>query len=187
MSARLTFICQGTTAAVKSSAFPNDEPLEVRAMEAAGVLGKEPLRATVAYRSPAVAALQTSEALSLDALPVDDLRDCDYGRWAGRKLADLHTEDPVALEKWLRDMNAAPHGGESLSAVCLRVSAWLKTLVSRRERIVAITHSAVMRAAVLDVLNAPSKAFWHIDIEPLGVIEFRSDGRRWHFRAGNLR
>jgi hypothetical protein len=48
---------------------------------------------------------------------------------------------------------------------------------------VAVTHPAVIRAAILTALGAPPACFSRIDVEPLGLAEFRGDGRRWMLRA----
>ena len=49
-----------------------------------------------------------------------------------------------------------------------------------------MTHAAVIRAAVLIVLDAPASAFWRIDVEPLSLTDLRFDGRRWALRALGL-
>ncbi len=48
---------------------------------------------------------------------------------------------------------------------------------------IAVTHASVIRAAIVHVLGAPLSACRRIDIEPLGVTEFSSDGRRWMLRV----
>jgi broad specificity phosphatase PhoE len=107
------------------------------------------------------------------------LRDCDYGRWAGRTLADVQTEEPAKVAAWLADAQAAPHGGESLSDLFRRVSTWMTECIREEGHTVAVTHAAVIRAAILHVLHAPAPSFWRIDIEPLSVVKLRSDGTRW--------
>ena len=63
-----------------------------------------------------------------------------------------------------------------------RVGAWLDTQVTAGGRSLAITHQAVIRAAIVHVLGAGAPAFWRIDVEPLSLTEFSSDGRRWNLR-----
>ena len=48
---------------------------------------------------------------------------------------------------------------------------------------IAVTHAAVIRAAVVTALGAPAQSFWRIDIEPLSRIALRSDNRRWVLRV----
>ena len=56
--------------------------------------------------------------------------------------------------------------------------------VSRQPaRLTAVTHPAVIRAAILIALEAPPKSFWRIDIAPASrtVLHFRG---RWTLRWG---
>jgi broad specificity phosphatase PhoE len=66
----------------------------------------------------------------------------------------------------MRDPDAAPHGGESLSAFAARVAEWLD---EQARPVVAITHAGVIRAAVVHANRAPLSAFWEIDPAPLSV------------------
>src|SRR5882672_9795064 len=111
MPGRLTLICHGATAATRASAFPRDEPLEDGAVAQARLLSPALRRWDRAVTSPALGARQTAEALSLNACVHPALRDCDYGHWGGRKLADIQAAHPVEVAAWLSDLGAAPHGG----------------------------------------------------------------------------
>jgi broad specificity phosphatase PhoE len=48
---------------------------------------------------------------------------------------------------------------------------------------IAVTHAAVIRAAVIGVLGAPPQSFWRIDVEPMSLVDLRSDKRRWALRV----
>jgi broad specificity phosphatase PhoE len=181
---RLTLICHAATAATRAAAFPADEGIEPAAPARVAALAPRIGRVDRAFVSPGRAARETATALGLAAAPEPALRDCDYGRWAGRRLADVQAEDAPGIAAWLADATAAPHGGESLAAVIRRVAEWLGTRVADRGHTVAVTHAPVMRAAIMAVLDAPAPAFWRIDVAPLAIIELGSDGRRWNLRAG---
>ena len=183
MPARLTLVCHAATVATRSATFPSDEGIERGAAELAAALAGRLRRADRGWTSPALCARQTAAALNLDATAHSGLRDCGYGRWSGRKLADVQAEDPAGVAAWLGDAAAAPHGGEARSALLARVAAWLRERVAENGHIVAVTHPAVIRAAIMGVVAAPADAFWRIDIEPLSVVELRSDGTRWNLRA----
>ncbi len=183
MSARITLICQGPTAATRAAAFPLDEPLEERALAAAHSLGRALRRADRVQSSPALSARQTAAALPLAAEIVLALRDCDPGRWAGRRIADIQAEEPEQVMAWISDPDAAPHGGESLAMVSKRVSGWLQDSMTAGDHTIAVTHASIVRAAILLVLDAPLQAFWRIDAAPLSVAELSSDGRRWSLRS----
>lgn len=187
MPMRLTMICHGATAATRASAFPLDEPLEEGVVEQTKALGLSLRRWDRVVTSPALRAQQTAEVLSPNACVHPALRDCDYGRWRGRKLADIQATHPAEVTAWLSDPGAAPHGGESLLALMLRVSRWMADRLHDDGHTIAVTHAPVIRAAVIDVLGAPSESFWRIDVEPLGLVDLRSDKRRWVLRAFGAR
>jgi broad specificity phosphatase PhoE len=128
-------------------------------------------------------ARQTAAALELAPAVDPGLRDCDYGRWAGRRLSDVGAEEPNAIAMWLTDASAAPHGGESIADVLRRTAAWLDRRIGENGHGVAVAHAAVIRCAILHAIGAPTHSFWHIDIGPLSMTELRHDGSRWRWRA----
>lgn len=184
MLVRLTMICNGATAAMRRGAFPRDEPLEPRARVKAAALRQTLRRADRAWTSPALRARQTAEAvLSAPASIEPLLADQDQGRWAGKSFDVVQAEEPDGMAQWLADPMSAPHGGESLAEVARRGSALMERLIAEPGHTIAVTHASVIRAAMLHVIGAPLAAFWKIDIEPLSVTEFRSDGHRWVVRS----
>jgi broad specificity phosphatase PhoE len=94
MTARLTLICHGSTDAVRAAAFPMDEPLDhygkTRATELVGRLPN----VDFCWTSPEFRTRQTAEALGLSAGVQPMLRECDYGRWAGRAFGEIVTTTP---------------------------------------------------------------------------------------------
>jgi broad specificity phosphatase PhoE len=183
MTARLTLISHGTTRATLGARFPDDDPLEAAADRAVARIAASCPPISRVLTSPALAARQTAAYFPSDFEIDAALDDCDYGRWRGHALTQIQEEEPDNLAAWLTDPNAIPHGGESLTALIRRVSGWLDLRLGDHGRMIAITHSAVIRAAIVAVLAAPPSAFWRIDIEPLGLIELTSDGIRWRLRA----
>jgi len=182
MPTRITLLCHGPTSATRSSAFPLDEPLEKPPTDAAA----RPAawrRIDRCRTSPALCARQTAAAFSFEPIVDPQLRDCDYGRWAGRRLRDVETEEPDTVNVWLSDINAAPHGGESIAQLLQRIASWLDQRVGDGGHSIAVTHSAVIRGAILHAIGAPAQSFWHIDVAPLSVTQLSSDGSRWRWRA----
>ncbi|MGV1761546.1 histidine phosphatase family protein [Rhizobium sp. A22-96] len=180
MKARLSWICHGPTEANRKGCFPDDEPLEDKAAQRTGLAKLGTIDRM--WTSPALRARQTAAILGSDAILDAALRECDYGDWSGKSLAELHASDPQSLELWMTDLDAAPHGGESLSSVMLRIGEWMGHHLHDAGHTVVVTHASVIRAAVLHVLQAPPTAFWTIDVEPFGLVEMTSDGRRWQLR-----
>lgn len=183
MLVRLTMICNGATAATRKGAFPGDEPLEARSLTLAKAMRGTLRRAERVWTAPSLRARQTAEALGLEASVEPLLADQDYGSWAGRSFEEVQAKQPEDIAAWLADPNAAPHGGESLADVAHRASNLMNRLIAERGHTIALTHASVIRTAILHVLGAPLAASWKIDIEPLSITDFRSDGRRWVLRA----
>jgi broad specificity phosphatase PhoE len=125
------------------------------------------------------------------------LADLDYGAWHGRSLIELASESPDDVAAWTRDPDAAPHGGESFAQLVVRIGHWLESpegvlntqgvtdatgtsgASGQAQHVVAITHAAVMRAAIVHALGASPAAFTRIEIAPLSAIELRHSRRGW--------
>jgi broad specificity phosphatase PhoE len=69
--------------------------------------------------------------------------------------------------------------------VLARVAAWLRT-VDGDGHTVAVTHAAVVRAAVLTTLDAAPSGFWRLDVAPLTATVLRGGPLRWTVRAAAL-
>lgn len=179
MRASLTLICQGETAASRSSHFPCDDPLETREWQRAQKLHAIAARYHSVWTAPETAARQTATALSLHATPTAELADTDYGLWAGRPLREVMTQDADAFHAWLE--GAAPPGGESRAELLSRCATWLAQRVAIPGLHCAVVPAAVIRAMIVDVLGAPHQSFECIDIHPLSISELQSNGSRWHF------
>ena len=91
--------------------------------------------------------------------------------------------EPRKLVSWIRKPETAPHGGETIPQVLQRVAAWVAERSREQGRMVAITHAAVIRAAVVHVLQAQLPSFWRVDVLPLSQTELRTNGRRWVLRS----
>ncbi|KQV66035.1 histidine phosphatase [Rhizobium sp. Root1220] len=179
---RLTWICHGSTVANREARFPLDEPLDERAVEATKAIASLLQRADHVFASPALRARQTAEALGLAAETADDLADCDYGRWAGRSIYDLQQTEAENLAGWMTQPDETPHGSESVTAMCARVGAWMDGHLRLGGHAIAVTHAAILRAAIVSALKAPASSYWLSDIEPLAIVRMTSNGNRWALR-----
>jgi broad specificity phosphatase PhoE len=183
MSVRLTLVCHAATSAVRAAAFPLDEPLEPQGEAKAMALAPAIRGVDTALTSPALRARQTASALGLGATVDPALRDIDLGRWAGRTFDDVQGAEPGAVGLWTGQADAAPHGGESVPDLLRRVIPWFDGLGRQTGRIVAVTHPAVIRAAVMLAIDAGPNAFWRIDIAPLCRVTLAGNGARWTLRS----
>ncbi|WP_068924000.1 histidine phosphatase family protein [Planobispora rosea] len=190
---RLLLVCHASTRATARAAFPGDEPLDERGLRRAAALA--PLAGAVeggrnregqagpgrvrVVRAAERRCAQTAEALGLRAGEDPDplLADCDYGRWRGMTLAEVEAAEPEALAAWLTDPAAAPHGGETILGLIDRVAGWLAGTAPGRT--VAVTHPAVIRAAVVHALAAPARSFWRVDVAPLARVTLTGRDGRW--------
>jgi broad specificity phosphatase PhoE len=183
MAQRLLLICCAPTAAMRRGAFPLDEPADARFLARGADLATHLRRFDGILTSPALRARQTAVIFAPAVADEAALADQDFGDWAGVGLARLHETDPAALGAWLSDADAAPPGGESFAELCRRVDGFMRGLLGRAGETVAITHPAVIRAAIVTVLGALPACFARIDVEPLSMTEFRGEGSRWMLRS----
>jgi broad specificity phosphatase PhoE len=186
VSARLTMVSHAPTAATATAAFAHlDEPLDARGQAWAEAARGRIDRVTGAVCSPALACRQTAAALAVSALVEPRIRDWELGSWRGRTFDQVAADDPTAIEAWLTEPGAAPHGGEPLAGLLSRVGDWLAA-VPPDGHTAAITHPAVVRAAVISTLSGAAAGFWRIDIAPLTATEFRGGPGRWTLRSTGL-
>ena len=166
------------TDAMAAGRFPTDEPVNALGRRQLGTLELDAAERVVC--GPESRTQQTAQLLGLEPTIESGLADLDYGRWRGDSLAGV---SPAEMTIWLTDPARAPHGGESVVELVSRVGRWMDSLTSERVRVVAVTHPAVVRAAILVALDAPPKSFWRIDIAPISrtVMHFR--GQAWTLRS----
>lgn len=203
---RLLLVRHAATSATRAAAFPAEEPIEAGAAAPAvvalagfasrdgGVAPATPAEAAsrdagavptdaagrvAVLASPALRCAQTAAAAGLRPAVEPRIAECDFGRWAGRSLADLHAETPQQVAAWIADPDAAPHGGESLRAFAARVAGWLDEQAGADGTTLAITHGGVVKAALVHALGAPLDAFWRLDAAPLTVTELHAHDGRW--------
>ena len=183
MAARLDLLAHGGSAATRAARFPDDEALEASAVGALETLrgGLRPYAQVLT--APARAARETAAVLGFDAEVEMALRDCDYGRWRGLVSKDVAEREPDAFAAWLGDPDAAPHGGESLAAVIERIGAWLTRALAREGATLAVTHAAIVRAAIVNALGAGPSASARIDVAPLSLARLSGHAGRWNLVA----
>ncbi|MFE3446284.1 histidine phosphatase family protein [Nocardia sp. NPDC059180] len=175
---KLDLIGHGVTEAMRRARFPDDEPLTESGRSALGPY--RPTADAVVLVAPERRAIDTAQALDLSGTAEPALRDLDAGSWRGRELAALA---PGEAHAWLTDPGFRGHGGESISDVVDRVAAWLGAIADTGRSTVAVTHPAVIRAALLVALDAPAASFWRLDIPQGRAIRLHYRGA-WTVRFG---
>jgi broad specificity phosphatase PhoE len=182
LPARITFICHAATAAVRRAAFPLHEPVEESKLEKLALMAWIPPRTNRIFAGSESRAIQTANALGLEPVISNELNDLDYGSWRGKTLDEVFSSDPDGVAQWLADVDAVPHGGESVANLFTRVEHWLAGQ-QRSGHTIAVTHPAVIRAAIVLALESPAQSFWRIDIPPAAITDFRWSGHSWTLRS----
>jgi broad specificity phosphatase PhoE len=186
MSLRVTFVAAARSSSLLAERFDDDRPLDGAGWEEVQRVGRDlmPLAAAeLRYCSPTPLSRATGDALGYAPLVQLALRDCDMGRWRGLTLGEAMAREPEAVDAWLADPCAVPHGGESMLAFIGRVGGWLDTRpVDDGGHIVAVAGPSVIRAALVYVLNAPPATYWHFDVRPLSAASVTGRAGRWKLR-----
>jgi broad specificity phosphatase PhoE len=183
MTARLDLLAHGASAATRAARFPDDEALEASALGALQALSGRSRPYARVLTSPARAARETAAALGFDAEVEMALSDCDYGRWRGLASKEVAEREPDEFAAWLGDPASAPHGGESLADLIERIGAWLSQASARDGATLAVTHAAIVRAAIVNALGVGSSAFARIDVAPLSLARLSGHAGRWNLVA----
>lgn len=173
---RLTMVSHAMTDAMAAGKFPLDEPLSDVGRRQAEAVADGLGCGARHFTGPERRARQTADLLGLDAEADPLLADLNCGGWRGKRLQDV---PPGELTVWLTDPGRARHGGESIADLIERVAGWLKSV---SQPAVAVTHPAVIRAAILLALAAPPKSFWRIDIAPVSHTVMHLRDGRWTLR-----
>ena len=175
---RLTLVSHAMTDAMAAGRFPADEALN--ALGRRQLHGLDIGAADTVLCGPETRALETAEVLGVTALVDTRLADLDCGQWRG---LGLDAVQPGQLTRWLTEADSCPHDGESIVALIARVRGWLADISRTPGRTVAITHPAVIRAVILNALDAPPKSFWRIDIAPASRTALHFRATAWTLRS----
>src|SRR5450830_1596218 len=177
---QLLMISHAATKEMRSGRFPADDLLDERAVAATQAWRQYallPAQAEV-FISAAACTHATAQLLGLNAQIAPALTEIDHGRWRGESLADVAASEPEALAEWMRDPTTATHGGESFGAALTRVGVWMDSL-EHGKSVVAVTHTSILRAAIIHALDITPTAFARIEIGPLCLIQLSHSTRGW--------
>lgn len=175
---RLTLVSHAMTDAMAAGRFPTDEALNALGRRQLHGLDVGPADAVLC--GPEARTRETAEVLGLPAVVDTALADLDCGQWCG---IGLDAVQPFELVRWLTEPGSCPHDGESIVELIARVRGWLADISRRPGRAVAVTHPAVIRAVILNALDAPPESFWRIDIAPASRTSLHFRGAGWTLRS----
>ncbi|GAA2437694.1 histidine phosphatase family protein [Streptomyces macrosporus] len=182
MHLRITLLAAARSSSLLDVRFEDDRPLDAagwreaeRAIPAYAHLAGAELR----YCSPTLRCRETGEVLGLRPIAQPALRECDMGRWRGRTFREVAAYEPGAVDTWLADPQATPHGGESLLSFILRIGSWLDTRPGDDGLIAAVVEPTVLRAATVYALKAPPHTYWRVDAHPLSSVTLTGRAGDW--------
>jgi broad specificity phosphatase PhoE len=162
--------------------FPADDALDDHAIASMEGVVWRPNAQVKVWTSPEVRTRETAGALGFTAEVAAELRECDFGDWAGQSLEAVFTADPAGCASWLSDLTAKPHHGESFRDLLTRVGEWLDGQ-QKAGPCVVVAHASVIRAAIVHALGAPAEAFQRIEVAPLTLTDLRCNGPQWSVRS----
>jgi broad specificity phosphatase PhoE len=179
---RITLISHAVTLALRHALFPIDEAVTEGELEKIAAIGWAAPRAQQVCCGPERRTWQTATALGLQPTETVEIGEINYGTWGGKQIDEIQASDPAGLAAWLTDVQATPHEGESVAQLIRRVGAWMEKQTTAGHTL-AVTHPAVIRAAIICSLQAPPTCFWRLDIAPLSKTDLRFAGRLWTVRS----
>ena len=185
---RLFFVRHGETLANREYRYigTRDDPLsahgQTQAIQLAEALSGLPVVAV--YSSPLQRTYDTALPIaarhSLEVQRVDDLRECDFGRWEGlsrTEVLERSPEDSQRLREWEQNTSVAPPGGESFEALQQRVCAAVERLAQAHpdQAIVLVSHVGPIKVLLSAALGAPLSSAFRIFLDPatISVVDWR--------------
>ena len=173
-SHRLVLRAHGATAAASALVFGDRTPLVVP-------VRPPPTGSWQIRHGPEPACRQTAGAWGTAAEQADALAGPDLGRWAGHGLEEVALSDGAGLGAWLSDVEARPHGGESLADLVRRVGPELESLGAGRS--LWVVTPLVARALAVAALAAPADLVLSLDVSFAGEVRLSRHGGRWRLQG----
>ncbi len=175
----------------------NDTPLtrrgEAQAKAVARRLAAEVTDAVALYTSPLPRARRTAEmigqALGLYPVPVDGLREINFGEMDGVTLEEMKTHHPDLYERWRdrADGEFAWPGGERRSDFFRRVIAACDDILSRHQQgtVLIVAHSGTLRAMLARLLPEQMSRWWEYELTHCALTRIRMENGRASLLALN--
>ncbi len=157
---------------------------QVRALAARVAL----LEPDALFSSPLERAMSTARPIAdmtgLEIVPLDDLREMNFGRWEGQTFRDIRANDAEAARRWIEDPEVACPGGESHNDVRERMErAFAVTAGSARP--VIVTHGTAIRIGATVLLGAPILVARHLAQDNASLSVFVRRGERMVLKLWN--
>lgn len=142
---------------------------------------------TALYSSTLGRAMSTARAIAdatgLEIVPLDDLREMNYGRWEGRAFLDIRREDEDLYRRWIADEDCPCPEGESHADVRRRLERAFAAVNS--ERAVMVAHGTAIRIGATALLNLPLMSALRFAQDNAAMNVFVSRGEQWVLKVWN--
>lgn len=176
------FVRHGHTMATEMGLLYSDPSLEItekgklQAQAAARYIAAH--RPELLLRGKAVRVAQSAqpieEILDLKAETIEGFEEWNVGKWEGRTYLDIKKNDPDQYHQWCADpIENAPPEGESISQLAGRISEAMQAVSANAryagKKICMVTHSGIIRSALVHALEMPVRNFWRFSV-PTGSI-----------------
>lgn len=185
--ARILLVRHGTTEWNESGRYQgiSDIPLNEQGLRQAEALRQRLAgeRIDVIYSSDLKRAVQTAGAIAagrdLEVIDCRELREMNFGEFEGLTFTEIG--DRYDSEWWAaRDANLEIPGGESISQLAARVSAFAERLSSydKGETVLIVAHGGTLRALICLLLGLGLEHWWQIGIDSASLTEIDTYSER---------
>jgi len=118
--------------------------------------------------SPLLRTRQTAACFEGPVVVDERFIELDYGEYDGKPLAEVPAD---VWRRWRADPDFSLPGGESLTALRLRVEAGLDdlALAARTETIVVVAHVSPIKAAVTWAIGVGEDVTWRLFVSPASI------------------
>ena len=167
----------------------NDSALSPRGEQQVAALAERiaAMEVDALYSSTLNRALSTARAIAKltkhEIIPLDDLREMNYGGWEGQSFLDVRKNDEATYQRWIDDGDVPCPHGESHNDVRRRIEAAVSVMEGRR--VVAVSHGTAIRIAATALLQLPIGAARHLAQDNASVNIFMRRGDRFILKLWN--
>ncbi len=107
------------------------------------------------------------------------LREIGFGNWDGISMEQVDARFPSEVASWRGSINHAPHGGESVNDLEIRVLGALAELIenNRGKSVAIVSHMMPSRAIAKQAMGASTSAYWSLQFDPASISIYRFFGQ----------
>ncbi|MGD8189870.1 histidine phosphatase family protein [Brevibacillus ginsengisoli] len=144
---------------------------------------------TRCYTSDLMRCMETARIISqstrIAPIPVQALRESDFGAWEGKTYEEIMGLAPELASSWYQNpFEVSPPGGETLSAVGKRLDDWLRKeqqSFQPEETILFVSHGGPVRWFQSKWVSEDEKQFWNVKglLPGQAYAAVWSDNGRW--------